>query len=284
MATTTESRKPRPPRSRLVRTASCTRPCAQELLQRLGRPRAAPAGSPGRTPRSTSCQMPSRIARPSDRRDGAVEHAAPDRRARASTGPSSRASSPAPSSAPARWVSMTGAVMRRPSGHVARAVACLRISTLRSSVMRIERSATSGDSMRRGCGMSIGVLRGDPAGPGREQHDPLGEPAGLAHVVGDEQHGDPDLLPDPQQLVVQQVAGDRVQRRERLVHEQHVAVLRERPGQRHALAHAAGQLVRPLAARAVQADQLEQALRPPRGGRPCRPPAGAAPARCSARR
>ena len=54
------------------------------------------------------------------------------------------------------------------------------------------------------------------------------------------------LAPDPLELVVQQVAGHGVERAERLVHEQHVGVLRERPGQRDPLAHAAGQLVRAL--------------------------------------
>ena len=63
---------------------------------------------------------------------------------------------------------------------------------------------------------------------------------------------------DPLQLVVQQVAGHRVERAERLVHQQHVGVLGQRPGQRHPLAHAAGQLVRALVAEPGQVHGLQQ--------------------------
>jgi len=57
--------------------------------------------------------------------------------------------------------------------------------------------------------------------------------------VGDEQHGQGPLGADPLQLVVQQVAGHRVQCAERLVHQHDVGVLRQRAGHRDALAHAA---------------------------------------------
>ena len=63
---------------------------------------------------------------------------------------------------------------------------------------------------------------------------------------------------DPLQLVVQQVAGHRVERAERLVHQQHVRVLGQRPGQGDPLPHAAGQLVRPLAGEAAQVHQVQQ--------------------------
>ena len=62
----------------------------------------------------------------------------------------------------------------------------------------------------------------------------------------------PDSPPDPLERVVQQVAGHGVERAERLVHEQDVGVLRQGAGQRHALAHAAGQLVRPPVGEAVE--------------------------------
>ena len=58
------------------------------------------------------------------------------------------------------------------------------------------------------------------------------------------------LAPEALELVVQQVARHRVERAERLVHQQHVGVLRQRPRERDALAHAAGELVRPLVAEA----------------------------------
>ncbi len=58
----------------------------------------------------------------------------------------------------------------------------------------------------------------------------------------------PGLAPEPLELVVQHVAGHRVERAERLVHEEHVGLLGERTGERDPLAHAAGQLVRQLVA------------------------------------
>src|SRR5437879_6330720 len=60
----------------------------------------------------------------------------------------------------------------------------------------------------------------DPAGPRGQQHDPLAQPYRLAYVVRHEHHRGAGLLPDAQQFALQHVAGDRVQRREGLVHEQ----------------------------------------------------------------
>ena len=68
----------------------------------------------------------------------------------------------------------------------------------------------------------------------------------------------PVLAPEPLELVVQQVAGHGVERAERLVHEQHVGLLRERAGQLHPLAHAARQLVGQLLLEALEVDELEQ--------------------------
>src|SRR5690349_13735226 len=81
------------------------------------------------------------------------------------------------------------------------------------------------------------------------QHDhAVAEPDGLADVMGHEQHGELAFRADPVQLVVKHVPGHRVERAERLVHQQHVRVLGQRPGQRDPLPHAAGQLVRSLGA------------------------------------
>ena len=78
---------------------------------------------------------------------------------------------------------------------------------------------------------------------------------------------------------MQQVAGHRVERAERLVHQQDVGVLGEGPGERDPLAHAAGQLVRPLVAEPVEVHRLEQRLA--RG--PCARSLRARRAACSAR-
>ncbi len=65
--------------------------------------------------------------------------------------------------------------------------------------------------------------------------------------MGDEQRGLAGLLQRLRQVALQHHAGLRVDRRERLVEQQHVRIDRERARQRHALAHAAGQLVRIVA-------------------------------------
>ena len=74
----------------------------------------------------------------------------------------------------------------------------------------------------------------------------------------------PLLGDDPLELVVEDVAGDRVEGAERLVHQQHVGVLGERPGQGDALAHAARQLVRALVGELAEAHEVEQLARPAR--------------------
>src|SRR6516162_4576506 len=105
------------------------------------------------------------------------------------------------------------------------------------------------DSARAGNGHR--ELVDDPAGPAGQHHDPVAEPDRLPHVVRDEQYGQPPVHADPVELVVQQVPGHSVQGAERLVHEEHVGVGGQRPGHRHPLPHAAGQLVWPLVAEAA---------------------------------
>src|SRR5262245_25958669 len=65
----------------------------------------------------------------------------------------------------------------------------------------------------------------DASGPAGQQHDPVAEAGRLAHVVGDEQDRGAGRPPDRLQLVVHGVARHRVERAERLVHQQHVRVL-----------------------------------------------------------
>ena len=60
------------------------------------------------------------------------------------------------------------------------------------------------------------------------------------------------------------VARHGVERAERLVHQEHVGVLRERAGERDALAHAARELVRPALGEVAEVHHLEQL----RGARP----------------
>ncbi len=92
--------------------------------------------------------------------------------------------------------------------------------------------------------------------------DPVAEPGRLADVVGDEQHGQAAVADEGVELLVEDVAGHRVEGPERLVHQQDVGVLGERPGEGGALAHAARQLVRTLVAEAVEVHGADQLGRP----------------------
>ncbi len=66
------------------------------------------------------------------------------------------------------------------------------------------------------------------------------------------------LSPDAQQLVLQDDARLRVERGERLVHQQDLGLVRHEPRERDALPHAAGKLVRILALGARQADEVDR--------------------------
>src|ERR1700761_1480857 len=113
-----------------------------------------------------------------------------------------------------------------------------------------------------------GVFRDDPARPAGQQDDAVAEADRLADVVRDEQHGEPlaDPLADPVELVVEQVAGHRVERAERLLPQQPGRVPppgRGRgAGQGARLAHAAGQRVRQLACDPAELDRVEQLTGP----------------------
>src|SRR4051812_47023809 len=58
----------------------------------------------------------------------------------------------------------------------------------------------------------------------RHEHDAVAEADGLAHVVGDEHDGLAALLPDALEVVVKLAAGERVERRERLIHQEHLRI------------------------------------------------------------
>ncbi len=118
--------------------------------------------------------------------------------------------------------------------------------------------------------------------PGRllNSDDAVAESNGFTDVVGHEENRQTCFSDDAFELAVQQVTGDRVERAERLVHQQHVGILREGTGQRDALTHAAGKLVRPRGGEAGEADNVEQfghSAAPLRPWVPCGP---ATPTRC----
>ena len=78
--------------------------------------------------------------------------------------------------------------------------------------------------------------------------------------MGDHHDGLAELALEPEELVLQPHPDHRVDRAERLVHEQHRRVRGQRPGHADPLPLTAGELVRVAVAvrRRVQADELEQ--------------------------
>jgi hypothetical protein len=83
--------------------------------------------------------------------------------------------------------------------------------------------------------------------------------------VGDQHDGGAGLLPDPEQLDVHVLAGQRVERSEGLVHQQHRRLVQQGPAQSSALLHPTRQLVRKCVLEARQAGELDQGVRAPRG-------------------
>ncbi len=75
-------------------------------------------------------------------------------------------------------------------------------------------------------------LGADAAGPRRHHHHALRQIHRLEHRMGDEDDGLAQVAPQRQQIVVEAKAGDLVQRRERLVHQQDVRVGDQRARQR----------------------------------------------------
>jgi hypothetical protein len=74
----------------------------------------------------------------------------------------------------------------------------------------------------------------------------------------DEDDGLAALAPDLQHLQVHLLARQRIQRAERLVHQDKPGIVDEGAGDRGALLHAAGKLLRIFVLVAGQADQTEQ--------------------------
>ena len=106
----------------------------------------------------------------------------------------------------------------------------------------------------------------------------------LVDVVGDEDDRLADLGLEAQELVLEPLAVDRVDRAERLVHQHQRRVGGERAGDADALALAAGELRRVAAGHLLrQADQVEQLLARARRCAACPSRAAAARWRCSRR-
>ena len=100
------------------------------------------------------------------------------------------------------------------------------------------------DARIGGGGDRGGAIAGDQP-PSVEHADAIGERERFAHVVRDDDHGLAQARLDAAELGVQLGAGQRIERAERLVHQQHRRIDRQRARHADALALAARQLVGP---------------------------------------
>ena len=82
------------------------------------------------------------------------------------------------------------------------------------------------------------------AGMRRHHQDAVADQQRLLDRVGDEDHGEADLVPQRDQLLLHLAPGQRIERGERLVHQQHRRLHGQRAGDGDALLHAARQHVR----------------------------------------
>ena len=105
-------------------------------------------------------------------------------------------------------------------------------------------SASSG---ARGCGQRTATSSTSRAGRLDSTMTRSDMVTASGNRMGDHEHGaEPRLLalPDADQLLVEHVAGELIERAERLIEQQHVGIAHQRARQRGALLHAARQLMR----------------------------------------
>ena len=109
-------------------------------------------------------------------------------------------------------------------------------------------------------GQIDGNDRYDPTRSRAHHGDGIGQEHRFGYGVGHEERRRHPLGPYPQQFEVEPLAGHLVQRAERLVEEQDPRLGHQRPGDRHPLAHPAGELVGPGLLESLQTDQIDQVL------------------------
>ena len=97
----------------------------------------------------------------------------------------------------------------------------------------------------------------DAPGARRHHHHTGREEDGLGDRMGDEDDGLAGLVPEPQQLLVELVAHDLVERAEGLIHQQEMGVEGESAGDRGALLHAARELPGKALLESREVDELE---------------------------
>ena len=146
----------------------------------------------------------------------------------------------------------------RPSSHRASAAALERVE----QHPHLARERGVGAQRRRPLGRQRERVIEHDAPRAPRQHDrALGQEGGLDDRVGHEQYGHPPIAPELVELLVELLAGDLVERRERLVEQQQVGLGHQRARERGAHAHAARELRRIAAGGVGETDPLDRLAR-----------------------
>ena len=98
--------------------------------------------------------------------------------------------------------------------------------------------------------------------PGCEHDHPRAEKHRLGDAVGHKDDGLFRFFPDAQELDIHLLARERIERAERLVHQDELGIVNERARDRGALLHAAGKLVGVFVLVALEPDEREEVARP----------------------
>ena len=137
------------------------------------------------------------------------------------------------------------------------------VSCWRSATTLSWKPGSAVTSSCRGRADSTSRDRADAPRPRGQQHDAVGQEHGLGDRVRDQHDRRVGGAGDALELHVHLVARHRVERPERLVHQQDLGVVAQRARDRDALAHAARELARQRLLEALQADELAELVRTP---------------------
>ena len=129
---------------------------------------------------------------------------------------------------------------------------------LRTCIVSAPYSAPAGHVHRAWTGQRDRHFGDDAARSFAEHDDAVGQEDGFGNAVRDHQHGHGLHSVNAQQLQVDPFAGQRVQRAERLIHEQQLGMVDERAGQDDTLRHAAGQVFGIDGFEAVEAEHVQE--------------------------
>ena len=135
----------------------------------------------------------------------------------------------------------------------------------------------SGDDTSRGRGRSTATSLSTRPGPALITTTRSASSAASSTEWVTKMHGNSGARPDLQEFVLQLFARQRIERAERLVHQQDIGIVGKHAGDRDPLLHSAGKLVRIAVGKALEPDHStkfvgESASISARGSRRCRGP------------